>query len=203
MRRAEGGDAAAEQSGLLMFYKTATLQPAHQIGFSTGSVVAMDWSPKLNQLFVGTSTGKVHCLYDPVMSNKGIMLGLAKTPRKSDPGDQFQCGERGCRVCSAVSHAPQVRGPTAASRADEQEEAGDQGQAGRGDEAADAAEAGAGEHGFGDVWNSDAGEEGGCVFGRGGGEVRVIALRCCAVMPVAVLSRKSFRRGVGQEGSGR
>jgi hypothetical protein len=56
-----------------------------------GSVVAMDWSPKLNQLFVGTSTGKVHCLYDPVMSNKGIMLGLAKTPRKADPGDQFQC----------------------------------------------------------------------------------------------------------------
>ena len=56
-----------------------------------GSVVAMDWSPNLNQLFVGTSTGRVHCLYDPVMSNKGIMLGLAKTPRKADPGDQFQC----------------------------------------------------------------------------------------------------------------
>jgi hypothetical protein len=51
----------------------------------------MDWSVKLNQLFVGTSTGKVHCLYDPVMSSKGIMLGLAKTPRKADPGDQFQC----------------------------------------------------------------------------------------------------------------
>jgi hypothetical protein len=84
----EGG--AAEQSGLLMIYKTATLQHAHQIGFSSGSVVAMDWSPKLNQLFIGTSTGKVHCLYDPVMSNKGIMLGLAKTPRKADPGDQFQ-----------------------------------------------------------------------------------------------------------------
>ena len=50
----------------------------------------MDWSVKLNQLFVGTSTGKVHCLYDPVMSSKGIMLGLAKTPRKADPGDQFQ-----------------------------------------------------------------------------------------------------------------
>ena len=51
----------------------------------------MDWSVKLNQLFVGTSTGKVHALYDPVMSSKGIMLGLAKTPRKADPGDQFQC----------------------------------------------------------------------------------------------------------------
>jgi hypothetical protein len=86
----KGEDGAAEQSGLLMIYKTQTLQHAHQIGFSTGSVVSMDWSPKLNQIFVGTSTGKVHCLYDPVMSSKGIMLGLAKTPRKADPGDQFQ-----------------------------------------------------------------------------------------------------------------
>ena len=95
----EGG--AAEQSGLLMFYKTQTLSHAHQIGFSTGSVVAMDWSPKLNQLFVGTSTGKVHCLYDPIMSNKGIMLGLAKTPRKPDPGDQFQCVHSRLRLCRA------------------------------------------------------------------------------------------------------
>ena len=92
----EGG--AAEQSGLLMFYKTQTLSHAHQIGFSTGSVVAMEWSSKLNQLFVGTSTGKVHCLYDPLMSNKGIMMGLAKTPRKADPGDQFQYVSRACRV---------------------------------------------------------------------------------------------------------
>ena len=90
VRREAGEGGAAEQSGLLLFYKTDTLQAAHQIGFSSGSVVAMDWSPKLNQLFVGTSTGKVHCLYDPVMSSKGIMLGLAKTPRKADPGDQFQ-----------------------------------------------------------------------------------------------------------------
>ena len=91
VRREAGEGGGAEHSGLLLFYKTATLKPAHQIGFSTGSVVAMDWSPKLNQLFVGTSTGKVHVLYDPVMSSKGIMLGLAKTPRKADPGDQFQC----------------------------------------------------------------------------------------------------------------
>ena len=84
-----------------MFYKTQTLSHAHQIGFSTGSVVAMDWSPKLNQLFVGTSTGKVHCLYDPIMSNKGIMLGLAKTPRKPDPGDQFQCVHSRLRLCLA------------------------------------------------------------------------------------------------------
>ena len=136
----EGG--AAEQSGLLMFYKTQTLQHAHQIGFSTGSVVAMDWSAKLNQLFVGTSTGKVHCLYDPIMSNKGIMLGLAKTPRKADPGDQFQCATAPA-LRFVASHALQLRGPTAAARSDEQEAAGHQGQAGRCDQAPHAAQAGA------------------------------------------------------------
>jgi hypothetical protein len=67
------------------------MAPKFPLTAFAGSVVAMDWSPKLNQLFVGTSTGKVHCLYDPVMSSKGIMLGLAKTPRQADPGDQFQC----------------------------------------------------------------------------------------------------------------
>ena len=112
----------------------------------------MDWSVKLNQLFVGTSTGKVHVLYDPVMSSKGIMLGLAKTPRKADPGDQFQCvARRACHagdtnVPVAVADVQQVHRPAAAACADEQEAAGDQGQAGRCDEAADAAEAGAGEH---------------------------------------------------------
>ena len=105
----------------------------------------MDWSPKLNQLFVGTSTGKVHVLYDPVMSSKGIMLGLAKTPRKADPGDQFQCVHAQTSRFFAP-HLQQVRRPEAAALANKQEAAGDQGQAGRGNEASYAAETGAREH---------------------------------------------------------
>ena len=36
VRREANEDGEAEQSGLLKFYKTATLQQAHQIGFATG-----------------------------------------------------------------------------------------------------------------------------------------------------------------------
>jgi hypothetical protein len=36
IRRETNEEGGAEQSGLLKFYKTATLQQAHQIGFASG-----------------------------------------------------------------------------------------------------------------------------------------------------------------------
>ena len=45
VRREANEEGEAEQSGLLKFYKTATLQQAHQIGFATGFPQRRDYMP--------------------------------------------------------------------------------------------------------------------------------------------------------------
>ncbi|KAK9812868.1 hypothetical protein WJX72_004992 [[Myrmecia] bisecta] len=55
-----------------------------------GSVVAVQWHVRLNQIFVGTGdkmTGAVRILYDPTLSEKGVLLCAGRKPRAPDPLD--------------------------------------------------------------------------------------------------------------------
>lgn len=53
-------------------------------------VTALQWHPKLNQIFVGTgdrTAGSVHVLYDPRRSTRGALLCSARQPRQKNPID--------------------------------------------------------------------------------------------------------------------
>lgn len=53
-------------------------------------VTALQWHPKLNQIFVGTgdrTAGGVHVLYDPRRSTRGALLCSARQPRQKNPID--------------------------------------------------------------------------------------------------------------------
>ena len=67
---------------MLHIYDKATLQPVRKVGVPTGSIVSLAWHAKINQLFVGSSGGHVHCLYDPNMSENGILRAVGKAPKK-------------------------------------------------------------------------------------------------------------------------
>jgi hypothetical protein len=43
--------------------------------------------PKINQLLVSCSDGKVRVLFDPEMSYRGALLSVVKAPRRPDPFD--------------------------------------------------------------------------------------------------------------------
>jgi len=45
-------------------------------------VGSLAWHAKINQLFLGSSGGQVHCLYDPKMSEHGIIRAVGKVPKK-------------------------------------------------------------------------------------------------------------------------
>ncbi|KAJ1490376.1 WD40-repeat-containing domain protein [Baffinella frigidus] len=69
----------------LHVYDKTTLQEVRNLDFKTsGSLITLIWHPKINQLFIGTSSGNVHCLYDPRQSEHGIMRAVGKQPVKSD-----------------------------------------------------------------------------------------------------------------------
>jgi WD40 repeat protein len=70
--------------GMIHVYDRATLKPVRQLGLPSGSVLSLLWHPKINQMFVGTSSGLVHALYDPRQSENGIMRSVGRAPKKAD-----------------------------------------------------------------------------------------------------------------------
>lgn len=88
VKKGEGG-------GLLVFYDMKTFEQVQQIGVSEGSVIAMRWHPKLNQIVVGTSTGDVKVYYSERYSRNGALLCVKKAPRKQNPMDILSIGKVG------------------------------------------------------------------------------------------------------------
>jgi WD40 repeat protein len=76
-----------EGSGVVIFYDKHTLQPVKRIGIANSSAISILWHPKINQLLVGCSDGKVRVLFDPEMSYHGALLSVVKAPRRADPFD--------------------------------------------------------------------------------------------------------------------
>jgi hypothetical protein len=54
-----------QESGLLVFIDRKLLRRVKQIGVAPGqSVVSMVWHKKINQMLVGTSSGKVNLIFE-------------------------------------------------------------------------------------------------------------------------------------------
>ncbi|KAG1653233.1 hypothetical protein FOA52_008483 [Chlamydomonas sp. UWO 241] len=82
------GEAHDETGALLMFNKS-TGELVRKLAIP-GSVTAIQWQRKLNQIFVGSGTrkgGSTVALYDPGFSEKGVMIGAARQVRKPNPDD--------------------------------------------------------------------------------------------------------------------
>lgn len=63
------------------------------IEVTLGSPVALTWHSKLNQLFVGMSSGAIHGFYDVDKSHKGVLLGVSKEIKKPRIEDIRREGE--------------------------------------------------------------------------------------------------------------
>ncbi|QDZ20329.1 WD40 repeat domain-containing protein [Chloropicon primus] len=75
------------EGGGLLFFDTSSLDLVRTIPFAR-SVTAVQWHPKLNQIFVGMGEktyGETHILYDPALSTRGAMVCAGKTAQARDP----------------------------------------------------------------------------------------------------------------------
>lgn len=77
--------------GLLCFFDKKRLELVRKIGISsTQSVVCCAWHPRLNQIFATTGDkkeGGTRILYDPVLSERGALVCVARAPRKKSVED--------------------------------------------------------------------------------------------------------------------
>lgn len=77
-------------SGALAFYETSTFKLVRRLGVSSGSAVALQWHPRLNQIFIGAGgakEGAPRILYDPEYSHRGAIQAVGRAPRLKDPAD--------------------------------------------------------------------------------------------------------------------
>jgi len=82
VRRAKDG--SAQGAGRLHVYRRATLEAAGELDFPSGSAVSALWHPRLNQVFVGGSDAGVHGLYDPRVSENGVVRSLGRQAKRAD-----------------------------------------------------------------------------------------------------------------------
>lgn len=84
------GIAGAEKgTGAVAVYDLNTYKLIQVIGMP-GIVTALHWSPKINQILVGTgdrTAGGTHVLYSPMMSERGALLCAGKALRAKNPYD--------------------------------------------------------------------------------------------------------------------
>jgi len=69
-------------SPVLAFYSLKSLQRVAQLELEGHAAVPIIWHPRLNQILVGNKDGKVYALYDPTMSEKGVMFCNVKAAPK-------------------------------------------------------------------------------------------------------------------------
>ncbi|GAA5885663.1 hypothetical protein JCM16303_003104 [Sporobolomyces ruberrimus] len=64
-----------------------------RIEISEYSVVKVLWHPKINQILCSLSSGAIHVLYSPELSQKGALLGLTRTTRKPTVESTFSLSD--------------------------------------------------------------------------------------------------------------
>ena len=62
----------------LQFFSTRTFEKIGHVDVDGASVVPVLWHPKLNQILMGNADGNAYVLYDPDMSEKGVMYCSTK-----------------------------------------------------------------------------------------------------------------------------
>jgi hypothetical protein len=80
------------EMSFLKFYKSSSKEGGGEavasIAIEEGvSVVCVQWPTKLNQIFLGLSTGECRAFYDEEMSKKGVTLSARRKPRAANPLD--------------------------------------------------------------------------------------------------------------------
>lgn len=74
----ERAAAVGNGSGQLAVLRRSDLEPVTKLSVSQGSIIKTLWHPRINQLFLSTSTGGVHVMYNPDTSVKGATLALGR-----------------------------------------------------------------------------------------------------------------------------
>ena len=73
--------------GQLVILDSLTLENIAAAPVGVGSVSKVVWSTSLNQILVGSQDGNCHVFYNPIVSLKGVLLGLQKSGKID--GDQI------------------------------------------------------------------------------------------------------------------
>lgn len=68
--------------GKLAFFDKKTLEPIQQVSITDNSVISLIWHPKLNQIMCGSTDHKIHVLYNPEISTKGVLYCVTKHPKR-------------------------------------------------------------------------------------------------------------------------
>lgn len=75
--------AKAGDKAQLYFYDTKSdFRLLNTLPVANSHIISTLWHPKLNQVFVGSGNGEIHCLYDEKKSIRGAKLCVSKTYRK-------------------------------------------------------------------------------------------------------------------------
>ena len=86
------GTSVKRGSGELVFYETDTFNELYRFSVGEASVSKILWHPKLNQIVVGCSNGKVKIYYSPDLSSRGALLCAAKPRRRQVKNDEIPTG---------------------------------------------------------------------------------------------------------------
>jgi len=68
--------------GFLVGFSTMNGEKMVETAISKSSVVALTWHHQLNQIFIGSSDGKITVLYDPEISQNGIMRSITRQEKR-------------------------------------------------------------------------------------------------------------------------
>jgi len=69
-------------TGTVAFFDANTFEEVQRVSVTKDSAVRVLWHRDLNQIFVGCSDATVRVLYDPKLSQRGILLCVGREPRK-------------------------------------------------------------------------------------------------------------------------
>mmetsp|Transcript_48613 Transcript_48613/g.105396 ORF Transcript_48613/g.105396 Transcript_48613/m.105396 type:complete len:482 (-) Transcript_48613:434-1879(-) len=67
---------------VLAFFSLKSMQRVAQLELDGAAVVPIIWHPRLNQILLGNNDGRAYALYDPSMSEKGVMFCNVKAAPK-------------------------------------------------------------------------------------------------------------------------
>ncbi|KFM25767.1 WD repeat-containing protein 70 [Auxenochlorella protothecoides] len=81
----------ADAGGSVIMFDRRELKMVRRLGMP-GSVIALQWHPRINQILVGSGdrkAGQARILYSPLLSQRGAMLAVGRKPRPANPFDML------------------------------------------------------------------------------------------------------------------
>ena len=73
--------------GQIVFIDRTNLEIVQHVAVANGAINRVLWHPRLNQIFACSGDSKIHALYDPQLSVKGVLLSAGKAQRKKSAFD--------------------------------------------------------------------------------------------------------------------